>query len=438
MTAALDLLWLPFLACLVLTGIHVYLGLHVLARGVIFVDLALAQVAALGITVAVLFGHPIQSEAAYWYALAFAVAGAALFAASRPRRAPIPQEAIIGIVYGVSAAAAVLVVDRAPQGSEHIKQLLVGSILTVTPADVGALAMLYAAIGALHWAVRRPLLRISFNPSATLAESGAIRAWDFLFYLTFGLVVTSSVRVAGVLLVFSYLVVPATVGALLARSVTGRLLVGWALGFFVSVLGLATSYAWDLPTGATVVTTFGALVATVALGLGVRGLVRRVRAEGLPALRGVGSVASGLVGLAGLLLLLFPRMDHPWLVGLEAAVPGVELAFLSAHERKTYGESRDAARRGRAELERLRALQQDVRWGARPMPEERQERLRQFLASRGEITAGDRLVLGTLRAKARERQRLWLGLPLLAAGAAGALALSCAGGRRGKCERPAV
>ncbi len=159
-----EFLWAPFLACLVLTAIHVYLGLHVLARGVIFVDLALAQVAALGITIAFLAGHPIQSDAAYWYALAFTLGGAALFAASRTRRAPVPQEAIIGIVYAVSAAAAVLVVDRAPQGGEHIRQILVGSILTVTPAEVGTLALLYAPIGVLHWLIRRPLLEISFDP----------------------------------------------------------------------------------------------------------------------------------------------------------------------------------------------------------------------------------------------------------------------------------
>src|SRR5207247_1297933 len=157
----LEFLWAPFLACLVLTGIHVYLGLHVLARGVIFVDLALAQVAALGITVAFLAGHPIQSQAAYWYALAFTVGGAALFAVSRVHRAPIPQEAIIGIVYAVSAAAAVLVVDRAPQGGEHIKQMLVGSILNVSGRDVASLAILYALVGAGHFLARRPLLEIS-------------------------------------------------------------------------------------------------------------------------------------------------------------------------------------------------------------------------------------------------------------------------------------
>lgn len=424
MQLAIEFLWIPFLACLVLTGIHVYLGLHVLARGVIFVDLALAQVAALGITIAFLAGHTIQSDAAYWYALAFTVGGAVLFSASRIHRAPIPQEAIIGIVYAVSAAAAVLVVDRAPQGSEHIKQLLVGSILTVTPAEVGALAILYAVIGALHWAIRRPLLQISFDPEAALRQRRWIRWWDFLFYASFGLVVTSSVRIAGVLLVFSYLIVPAAVGALLTRSVTGRLTIGWALGSLVSVIGLSASYLWDLPTGATVVTTFGALLAAVALGLGVRMLIQRVRQRGLSALIGVGIAGSAIVGMLGLLLVLFPQMDHHWLNWLEEAAPSVQLLFLSPSERQTYRDSQEAIRRGLADLQRLRAIQQEVQWGTRHMPVDQEERLRQFLAGRSEITAGDRLVLRTLRSKARERQRYWLGVPLFAVGGVGALALA--------------
>ncbi len=423
MTVALDFLWLPFLACLVLTGIHAYLGLHVLARGVIFVDLALAQVAALGITVAFLAGHPIQSDAAYWYALAFTVGGALLFSVSRMRRAPIPQEAIIGIVYAVSAAAAVLVVDRAPQGSEHIKQLLVGSILTVTPTEVGTLALLYAVIGGIHWAIRRPLLQISFDPDAAMSRGRWIGWWDFLFYASFGVVVTSSVRIAGVLLVFSYLIVPAAVGALLTRSVTGRLVIGWALGSLVSVLGLSVSYAWDLPTGATVVTTFGALLAAVALGLAARSLSREVMRRGPSALIGIGMAAFALASLLGLLLVLFPQMDHHWLNWLEEAAPAVELAFLTPFERQTYRDSHAAIRRDVAELQRLRLLQQEVQWGTRQMPAEQQERLRQFLTGRIEIAAGDRMVLKMLRHKARERQRYWVGLPLLAIGAAGALVL---------------
>ncbi|MBI4591156.1 MAG: metal ABC transporter permease [Candidatus Rokubacteria bacterium] len=424
MPVALEFLGVPFLACLVLTGIHAYLGLHVLARGVIFVDLALAQVAALGITVAFLAGHPIQSDAAYWYALTFTVAGALFFSASRTRRPRIPQEAIIGIVYAVSAAAAVLVVDRAPQGSEHIKQLLVGSILTVTPAEVGTLALLYAAIGVIHWMSRRPLLQISIDPEAALRQGRNVRWWDFLFYASFGVVVTSSVRLAGVLLVFSYLIVPAAVGALLSASVAGRLVLGWGFGFLVSVLGLTASYLWDLPTGAAVVTTFGALLAAVALGLGARALIQEVRRRGLSALVGVGISTCALISLVGLLLALFPRMDHHWLNWLEEGVPMVELTFLTARERETYWESREAIARGQAELRRLRVLQQEVQWGTRQMPAEQEERLRQFLASRAEIAAGDRMVLKTLRGKARERQRYWLGFPLVGIGAGGAFALA--------------
>jgi zinc/manganese transport system permease protein len=414
----LEFLWLPFLACLILTGIHVYLGLHVLARGVIFVDLALAQVAALGISVAFLAGHPIQSDAAYWYALAFTVAGAALFAASRAHRAPLPQEAVIGIVYAVSAAAAVLVVDRAPQGGEHIKTLLVGSILTVSGREVGQLALLYGVIGALHAAIHRPLLEISLDPDAARAHGRRLPAWDLLFYVTFGIVVTSSVRLAGVLLVFSYLIVPAAVATLLSTSVPGRLLIGWGVGALVSAAGLWASFAWDLPTGAAVVTSFGALMALVALGLGARRLAQRVRAQGVGALRGVGALLALAVAAAGLLLLLFPGMDHPWLDWLEAAAPPVRLAFLTPGERAVHRDSREAMARGAAELARLRALQQDVQWGTRAMPAEQQERLRQFLAGRAEIVAGDRMVLATLRSHARARQRVWFGLPLLLGGAA--------------------
>jgi zinc/manganese transport system permease protein len=425
----IEFLWWPLLACLVLTGIHVYLGLHVLARGIIFVDLALAQVAALGITVAFLVGHPIQSPAAYWYALAFTAGGAALFAVSRVHRAPIPQEAIIGIVYVVSAATAVLVVDRAPQGGEHIKQLLVGSILTVTPAEVTGLAALYGVIGALHLLIRRPLLEISFDLAVATEKERRVRWWDFCFYVTFGVVVTSSVRIAGVLLVFSYLIVPAAAGALLARSVTGRLLIGWALGFVVSVLGLAASFEWDLPTGAAVVTTFGALMTAVALALGARMFVVRVRHEGTRALVTLGGVTSALIAAAGLLLTLFPQMDHHWLNWLEEAAPGIRLVFLTPNERRTYHDARTDVIRQDAELERLRQMQQEAQWGNRRLPGETEERLRQFLASRREISAGDLMVLATLRSRARERQRFWLGLPLLGLGAAGALALARVGQR---------
>jgi zinc/manganese transport system permease protein len=418
-----EFLWAPLLACLILTAIHVYLGLHVLARGVIFVDLALAQVAALGVTVAFLAGHPIQSEAAYWYALVFTLAGAALFAASRTRRMTVPQEAVIGIVYAVSAAAAVLVVDRAPQGGDRIRQILVGSILTVTPGEVGTLALLYAPIGLLHWLVRRPLLDISFDPEGAGARR-AVRAWDFVFYASFGVVVTSSVRLAGVLLVFAYLVVPATAAAALAGSARGRLVIGWALGVVVSVGGLGASWAWDLPTGATVVVAFGAVAAIVGVALAVRAQIREARRRGPGALRGVAIVACALVGLGGFSLVLAPRMDHWWLDWLEASVPATETVFLSADERDEHREAVEDVRRSLAELERVRAMQHEAQWGTRPATEEAQERMRQYLAGRAEMLAGERLVLRALQARARARQRWWLGVPLAILGVGGAVYLA--------------
>jgi zinc/manganese transport system permease protein len=197
------LLW-PLVAGFVLAGIHAYFGMHVLARGVVFVDLSLAQVAALGLTIAILAGHSVQSEAGYWYAFAFAIGGAALFALARPYEKLLQQEAVIGIVYAVSASIGVLALDRAPQGAEHIKQLLIGSILIVTPQEVAHIALLYVAIGAVHLIFRQPLLEVSFHPLLAAALRRNVLFWDVVFYGSFALVVTSSVRMVGVLLVFSY------------------------------------------------------------------------------------------------------------------------------------------------------------------------------------------------------------------------------------------
>jgi zinc/manganese transport system permease protein len=305
-----------------------------------------------------------------------------------------------------------------------------GSILTVTPREIAWLAALYGLVGAVHFAIRRPLLEISLDPDAAIARGRAVRWWDLCFYVTFGVVVTSSVRIAGVLLVFSYLIVPAAAGALLCASVTGRLLVGWGLGFLVSALGLFASFAWDLPTGPAIVTTFGVLMVVVALALGARLLAARFRREGWRALAPVGAGVCALVAAAGLSLALVPQMDHHWLDRLEDALPGIEGAFLSSGERPIHRETRADLARQTAELNRLRAMQQDADWGTRELSPETRERLRQFLASGGEISAGDRLVLATLRRHARERQRFWLGLPLFVLAAAGAWALARTARRR--------
>jgi zinc/manganese transport system permease protein len=271
MADLLALLWAPFLMCLVLTGIHAYLGIHVIAREVVFVDIAMAQIAALGATVAFLFGFELESTVSYAAALSFTVLGAGVLAATRTRGRHVSQEAIIGVVYAVSAAAAVLLADRAPHGAEHIRAMLVGSLLSVAPEHVFKVAALYAAVGAVHWALRRPFLLISADPDAAYRAGWRVRLWDFVFYATFGLVVTSSVRVAGVLLVFSYLIVPALAGIVVGGGITARLVTGWAFGAAVSVLGISASAALDLPTGATVVCAFGATLLALAAALRLRG-----------------------------------------------------------------------------------------------------------------------------------------------------------------------
>lgn len=261
----LALLWAPFAMCLVLTGIHAYLGIHVIAREVVFVDIAMAQIAALGATTAFLLGFDLESSVSYAVALAFTVLGAGVLALTRTRDRHVSQEAVIGVVYAVSAAAAVLLADRAPHGAEHIRAMLVGSLLSVGPAEVAKVAALYGAVGLVHWAFRRPFLLISTDPAAAYREGWRVRVWDFVFYTTFGVVVTSSVRVAGVLLVFSYLIVPALAGIALGGSIAARLATGWAFGGVVSVLGISASAVLDLPTGATVVCVFGAMLLTLAV-----------------------------------------------------------------------------------------------------------------------------------------------------------------------------
>ena len=258
----------PFVASLILTGIHAYLGVHVVERGVIFVDLSLAQIAALGATIAILLpisgGDP-HAPVVYWISLAFTFFGAFIFSMIRVKRARIPQEAIIGICYAVASAAAILAMSKATSESEHLKDMLVGNILAVSWGEVAKTAALYGAIGVFHYAFRRQFLAISLDHSRTETHGRSVRFWDFLFYASFGFVVTSSVSIAGVLLVFCYLIVPSVAAMLYAESVGRRLAIGWTMGTVVSAIGVYASLMLDLPTGATIVCTFGVALIIMAV-----------------------------------------------------------------------------------------------------------------------------------------------------------------------------
>jgi zinc/manganese transport system permease protein len=254
----LQFLILPFLASLILTGIHAYLGVHVVERGVIFVDLALAQIAALGATIAILAGMDPHGTQAYWISLGFTFVGAGIFALVRSRRARIPLEAFIGITYAVASAGAILAMSKATGETEHLKDMLVGNILAVSQREVIKTAILYGVIGLFHYIFRHKFLLISIDPKKAEAEGISIRLWDFLFYASFGFVVTSSVAIAGVLLVFCYLIVPSVGAMLFSEHIGRRLAIGWTMGTLVSALGVYLSVYLDLPTGATIVCTFGA------------------------------------------------------------------------------------------------------------------------------------------------------------------------------------
>src|ERR1700716_1757001 len=270
----LPFLILPFVASLILTGIHSYLGVHVVERGVIFVDLALAQIAALGATVAIIAGMDPHGRGSYWISLAFTFIGAAIFALARSRRGHIPQEAFIGIAYAVASATAILLMSKATGETEHLKDMLVGNILAVSWAEVKKTAILYGAVGIFHYIFRRKFLAISMNHAKAERAGLNVRFWDFLFYASFGFVVTSSVAIAGVLLVFCYLIVPSVAAMLYAERIGPRLAIGWTMGTLVSALGVYLSLKIDLPTGATIVCTFGVVLILMAL---LRGFFIRAR-----------------------------------------------------------------------------------------------------------------------------------------------------------------
>src|SRR5437762_11277666 len=265
MADALSIMLWPLIACLLLPGILVYYGLHIVRREIIFVDLALAQVAALGICVAILLKHDAHDWQTYGWSLGFTFVGAAIFTLTRSQDHRVPQEALIGIVYVVAAAAAILLLSQSAEGDEELKRTLVGDILLVRPGEVFPAFGLYLVIGVIHFIFRKRFLMISFEPERAIAEGVSVRGWDFLFYVLFGFVVTSFVHIGGVLMIFSYLIVPAICASLLGQSLAVRLLIGWLTATLSSIVGLYFSYRNDLPTGASIVCALGGALLLVLL-----------------------------------------------------------------------------------------------------------------------------------------------------------------------------
>ena len=241
------------LASLILAGIHAYFGFHIVSRGVIFVDISLAQAAAFGGVMALLLGMPDHSMSGYFVSLTFTFIGAAIISVARTKDERVPQEAFIGITYAGFSVGAILLLSGQPEGTEELQKMLSGSLLTVTTGDLISTTILYSVIGIFHWFLRKRFFRLSEDRAGAIKDGWSIGWWDFLFYSSLGFVVTSSVHMAGVLLVFSLLVIPPVIALLLTQKRGVRLMLGWSVAMVGSIIGIGISVGADLPAGPSII-----------------------------------------------------------------------------------------------------------------------------------------------------------------------------------------
>ena len=315
----------------------------------------------------------------------------------------MPQEALIGVIYVVAAAAAILLIDRAPQGAEHLKQILTGNILTSGLNEVVLIVPLYLGGGS------------GASGYCDAGSPGRARLfWEFVFYATFGVVVTSSVALAGVLLVFSFLIVPAAIGVMFASSLARQLAIGWIAGTLTSAAGIAASFAFDLPTGAAMVCAFGGSLALAGL---LYPFFRGERARASRMTIGVARWgAAAILVVSALQLMLAPRADQPLLGIAEYAFPSLRTLYFTRVEAATFDDADEHAERYRLEAEKLNELERRNRTEEVALDDYNVRRISSFLKSYGEMRNGEQFVMGEVRARARERLRWPLGATLLMAG----------------------
>ena len=258
----LDLMIPPIVAAMIILSIHAYMGLHVIGREVIFVDLAFAQIAALGSTVGLLMGIELGTTLSLLFALGFTLLGALLFSLTRMEKSVVPQEAIIGISFVLASAAVILIAGLTAEGAEHLRETMTGTLIWVGWNDIWRLAGVYTVLGVFHFVMRKRFLGVTFDPE----NADNVKTWDFLFYVSFGVMISFSVEIAGVLMVFSALVIPAVIAFLYTNQFGRALLIAWAAGTVAIVGGIGTSFYFDIATGPLLVCTFG-VVLVIAVSL---------------------------------------------------------------------------------------------------------------------------------------------------------------------------
>ena len=388
-----DLLALPFLASVILIGVHCQFGLQVLKRNVVFVDLALAQCAALGATVAFMQGHLPQTGAAYGWSLGFAWSGALLLSLVRFAPRQIPHEALVGVVYVASASAALLLIEKAPQGAEHLKQILVGSVLTISGDELMKATPMYLLVCLLLW--------VSTHRRWLERKGAAGWAADFGFYAAFGLIVTSSVAMVGVLLVFSFLIVPSLLGLLFSTGGGRQVITGWIGGSVAAAIGLGASFAFNTSTGATMVCAFALML---VFSLVIRSLadfgIRWTMALKVSAQMFLAVVITSAAWLGAQ-----PRSEHPLLNSLEAFSPAVRGVYLNARESAVYEDAQAYEARYAAESLRLSSIERGGRWQNAPVDDAAVVRIASFQQSYNEMMKGEQYVMKETRSRARERHR---------------------------------
>ena len=392
MENAISFLWLPTLTILVLVGIHTFLGQYVLARNIVFVDLALAQIAGLGATVGFILGHSIGSAESYGWSFLFTLTAAVLLAFTRSWSTRLPQEALIGIIYVVAASLMFLMVEKAPQGTEHIKQLLTGNIITVNPKNLW-IAPLYIVIALIILSIRYQLESIS----------NGFKVWiiDFIFYAAFGIVVTSSVAIAGVLLVFSLLVIPVSIGKIFFDDAR-QIYLGWLIGALACFLGLLTSYFYDLNTSSSIVCSL--VVALIFAG--VIKLLKNNPKIGLGQINRISrTTLAVIITLSAIWLVFYPRKDQPFLDSVEFMYPEIRYLYLNKLEKKIQIDVQEHAIKYRRRIEELNQQENESRWKGNQLTEEQVQKISSFLRIYSEMIRGENFVLREVIGRARERNR---------------------------------
>jgi len=400
----LDFLWLPFLISIVLVGIHTYLGRYILARNIVFADLALAQIAALGATLGFILGHGVGSLESYGWSLLFTFSAAVLLAFTKSWTHRLPQEALIGIIYVVAASLMFLLVEKAPQGTEHIKQLLTGNILTVSNQNYWIIP-LYGAISAIIWLIRHQLQ----------SSNSGLKGWfsDFVFYACFGIVVTSSVAIAGVLLVFSLLIIPISIGKIYFDDAK-ELLLGWIVGTLACFVGLILSYIYDLTPSSAIVCSLAAFLIGASI---FKLFLSDVKAGFGKFSLGIRLLLASILILSAFWLVLYPKKDQPLLDSVEFMYPNLRFLYLNQIEKKIQIDVQQHAIKYKKRIEELNSQENESRWKGSQLTEEQIQKVSSFLRIYNEMIRGENYVLREVIGRARERSRYTIAIIYLLLGA---------------------